>query len=163
LRRYARSGWRSAELAREFAKADDVYFDAVSGITMPRWTEGRITLLGDAASCVSLFGDGSSLAMVGAETLADALIRSASDAPAALIAYECSHRTRVMPRLQRMGRAGHFMVPRTALGLMLRNVALRGLRVVGPMALSRRTGMDALESDDFRANRAAIRSKIIAL
>ena len=59
---------------------------------MPSWSHGRITLLGDAASCVSLFGDGSSSAMEGAATLAESLTSSPKDIPAALAKYESAHR-----------------------------------------------------------------------
>ena len=44
---------------------------------MSSWSRGRVTLLGDAASCVSLFGDGSSSAMEGAATLAASLATTA--------------------------------------------------------------------------------------
>ena len=44
------------------------------------WTRGRVTLVGDAASCVSLLaGQGSALAMVGAYILAGELHRSHGD------------------------------------------------------------------------------------
>jgi 2-polyprenyl-6-methoxyphenol hydroxylase-like FAD-dependent oxidoreductase len=33
---------------------------------MPAWSRGRVVLAGDAASCLSLFGGGSSLAIAGA-------------------------------------------------------------------------------------------------
>jgi 2-polyprenyl-6-methoxyphenol hydroxylase-like FAD-dependent oxidoreductase len=70
---YAGAGWRVPELLDRVIVADDLYFDSVSRIEVPTWSRGRIGLVGDAASCVSLFGDGSSLAMIGAFTLADSL------------------------------------------------------------------------------------------
>jgi 2-polyprenyl-6-methoxyphenol hydroxylase-like FAD-dependent oxidoreductase len=69
---YAGGGWRVPELLARLPEAD-LYFDSVSRVHLPGWTRGRITLLGDAASCVSLFGDGSSLAMAGAYSLASSL------------------------------------------------------------------------------------------
>ena len=77
------------ELLGRVRAADDLYFDSVSRVQVPTWSRGRIGLVGDAASCVSLFGDGSSLAMVGAFTLADAL---GDDIPAGLRAYDARHR-----------------------------------------------------------------------
>jgi hypothetical protein len=47
--------------------APDFYFDSVSQIEMARWSQGRITLVGDACGCPSLLsGKGSTLAMAGA-------------------------------------------------------------------------------------------------
>jgi 2-polyprenyl-6-methoxyphenol hydroxylase-like FAD-dependent oxidoreductase len=62
---YAGAGWRVPELLDRVRAADDLYFDSVSRVQMPTWSRGRVGLVGDAASCVSLFGDGSSLAMAG--------------------------------------------------------------------------------------------------
>lgn len=54
--------------------ADDLFFDAVSQIRMPRWSEGRVALVGDAAFAPSfLTGQGTSLALVGAYMLAHSL------------------------------------------------------------------------------------------
>ena len=70
---YAGVGWRVPELVERLRTADDMYFDSVSRVRMDRWSRGRIVLLGDAASCVSLFGEGSSLAIAGGAALADAV------------------------------------------------------------------------------------------
>ena len=44
---------------------------------MPKWSRGRIALLGDAAYCVSLMaGQGSALAMVGAYVLAGEMAKA---------------------------------------------------------------------------------------
>lgn len=75
---YAGLGWRVPELLELVRAADDLYFDSVSRVHVPQWSRGRVTLVGDAASCVSLFGDGSTLAMIGAFTLADALSETTS-------------------------------------------------------------------------------------
>ncbi|MET3721208.1 MULTISPECIES: hypothetical protein [unclassified Arthrobacter] len=67
------------DLRGQVCAADDLYFDAVSQVRLPGRSRGRVTLLGDAASCVSLVGDGSSLAMTGATTLAGALAGTPGD------------------------------------------------------------------------------------
>jgi 2-polyprenyl-6-methoxyphenol hydroxylase-like FAD-dependent oxidoreductase len=54
----------------------------------PRWSQGRVALLGDAAFCASPVGGGSaSLALIGAYVLAAELSRT-SDHRAALARYE---------------------------------------------------------------------------
>ncbi|MFB9837063.1 FAD-dependent monooxygenase [Actinoallomurus acaciae] len=77
---FADGGWRVPELLDRARAAEDLYFDSVSQVVLSPWSAGRITLLGDAAASVSLFGDGSSLAMAGALTLADALAAAAGAA-----------------------------------------------------------------------------------
>jgi 2-polyprenyl-6-methoxyphenol hydroxylase-like FAD-dependent oxidoreductase len=123
---YAGAGWRVPQLLDRLRDADDVYFDAVSKVVLPTWTTGRVTLVGDAASCVSLLGDGSSLAMAGAHTLAEALA-AGPDHAEALRRYEARHRTRVEPRQRNIGRAAALLVPKTRLGLRARNLASRAL------------------------------------
>jgi len=92
---------------------------------MSSWSRGRVTLLGDAASCVSLFGDGSSSAMEGAATLAASLAASPHDIPDALARYESAHRAVTRPRQRGVWIASHLLIPRSRLGMTLRDQALR--------------------------------------
>ncbi len=120
---YRGLGWRVPELVARFEAADDVFFDAVAVVDPPTWHRGRVALVGDAASCVSLLGDGSSLAIVGAHTLAAAL---ADGTPAEAFArYEATHRARVKPKQRGVGTAASVLVPRTKRGLATRNLAAR--------------------------------------
>jgi 2-polyprenyl-6-methoxyphenol hydroxylase-like FAD-dependent oxidoreductase len=124
---YAGAGWRVPELLDRVRDADDLYFDAVSTVRLPTWSNGRITLVGDAASCVSLLGDGSSLAMAAAYALAEALATH-GDHVEALRRYETQHRARVEPKQRNIGRAAAMLVPKTRLGVAVRNLAARALR-----------------------------------
>jgi 2-polyprenyl-6-methoxyphenol hydroxylase-like FAD-dependent oxidoreductase len=124
---YAGAGWRLPHLLDQVRAADDLYFDAVSKVQLPSWSKGRITLVGDAASCVSLLGDGSSLAMAGAYTLAEALAAHRDHASAFRL-YETQHRTLVEPKQRNIGRAAAMLVPKTRLGLTVRNLAARAMR-----------------------------------
>ena len=81
-----------AEAVVRVRKAGDLYCDAVSRVRLPQWSQGPVTLVGDAASCVPLFGDGSSHAMVGAHTLAEELTATPGDLAAAVQRYEQRHR-----------------------------------------------------------------------
>lgn len=122
---YRAAGWRSRELLDRYLAATDVYFDAVTHIRVPHWSTGQATLLGDAASCVSLFGEGSSSAISGAATLADAIQAASGDLPAALRTYEARHR-RIVRSRQRGARMGsHLVVPSTRPGITIRNIGLR--------------------------------------
>jgi len=75
---------------RILAQLDDapMYFDAIGQVRAPRWSKGRVALLGDAAFCPSpVGGGGSSLALIGAYVLAGELSR-ADDPRSALTRYE---------------------------------------------------------------------------
>ncbi|MGA8328275.1 MAG: FAD-dependent monooxygenase, partial [Mycobacterium sp.] len=76
--------------ARILARLDNapMYFDAIGQVRAPRWSTGRVALLGDAAFCPSpVGGGGSSLALIGAYVLAGELSRT-DDLRAALVRYE---------------------------------------------------------------------------
>jgi len=122
---YAQDGWCVPELLTRVATTSDLYFDSVSRVQIAPWHRGRIVLVGDAASCVSLVGDGSSLAMIAAATLARALSEE-RDPTAAFARYEARHRRLVDPRRRAFPLATAFLVPKTALGIAARN-AVAGL------------------------------------
>jgi 2-polyprenyl-6-methoxyphenol hydroxylase-like FAD-dependent oxidoreductase len=83
---------------------------------------GRVTLVGDAASCVSLFGDGSSLAIRGAYTLADFVV---GDIAAGLRRYEAQHRRHTAAKERDVRLNAGVIVPATATGIAVRNLAAR--------------------------------------
>lgn len=113
------------ELLDQVRAAQDMYFDSVSRVRLRQWSKGRVALLGDAGSSVSLFGDGSTLAIAGARTLAAELARTPGDPGTALRRYEQRHRALAEPK-QRWARAGAAMiVPSTRLGITVRDTALR--------------------------------------
>jgi 2-polyprenyl-6-methoxyphenol hydroxylase-like FAD-dependent oxidoreductase len=66
-----------------------VYRDTIAQVEMPSIVKGRVALMGDAAHCPTFMsGMGSSLALQGAQAMAQALEQHAPDVPAALAAYE---------------------------------------------------------------------------
>ncbi|MDN5914354.1 MAG: FAD-dependent oxidoreductase [Pseudonocardia sp.] len=126
---YRGMGWRVPELLDRARTADDLWFDTVSRVRLPRWSRGRTVLVGDAASCVSLLGEGSSLAIAGAATLAGALATGPVDT--ALRTYEHTHRRLTMPKQHGVGPLSHLLVPATEGGIALRNLAVRCWRSAG--------------------------------
>lgn len=124
LEAYRDAGWRVPELLERVRAADDLYFDAVSRVRLARWSSGRVVLAGDAASCVSLFGEGSSLAMVGARTLARAL-EEIPDHAGAFQRYEDVHRATSRPKQRGSAVAARILVPATRPGIAVRNLGLR--------------------------------------
>lgn len=120
---YADLGWQVPHLLKRMRDTDDLFFDAVSIVDLPTWTRGRVTLLGDAASCLSLLGDGSSLAIAGAHTLATALTER--DHTTAFAEYETTQRALVAPRRRGFRLSAAVLVPRTRFGLATRNLTAR--------------------------------------
>jgi 2-polyprenyl-6-methoxyphenol hydroxylase-like FAD-dependent oxidoreductase len=122
---YRGDGWHVPALLEEMQTTDDLYFDSVSRVHIGSWAQGRVVLVGDAASCVSLLGDGSTLAMIGAYTLAEALARHSGDYALAYREYEAQHRRLVEPKQRWMTLGASLLVPRTSTGIAMRNAALR--------------------------------------
>ena len=127
--RYAGRGWRSAELVAAARAAEDLYFDTVNQVSVPTWSRGRVVLLGDSASSITILGEGCSMAVAGAGALADALAGT-DDVDAAVTAYERDHRPRVTAAQRGAGYGASVLVPRTARGIGLRNLLVRVARRV---------------------------------
>ncbi|NRQ38915.1 monooxygenase [Nonomuraea sp. NN258] len=123
---YGDIGWAAPEALRQLPGDESVYFDSISQMVLPRWSQGRIVLLGDAAWCVSLFaGYGSSLAVGGADLLGDMLAAHVDDVPAALAACEAQLQPEA-ERKQRLGRrVKGLYAPADPFRLWLRDLPLR--------------------------------------
>ncbi|MGH8327733.1 MAG: hypothetical protein ACRET2_13335 [Steroidobacteraceae bacterium] len=129
---FADSGWETQEILAALETAGDFYLDRVSQVVMPNWTRGRLALLGDACACPSLLaGEGSSMAMAEAYTLAGELLVSGGDHERAFRDYG----QRLRPHVERKqkgarGFAASF-VPKSAFGLWLRNASLNATTRLG--------------------------------
>lgn len=131
-RRYAGGGGETEAMLAALAAADELYLDRVSQIVMPGWTRGRVALIGDASACPSLLaGEGSSMAMAEAYTLAGELAAAGGEYGRAFGAYEA----RLRPYVERKqkgarGFAASF-VPKTATRLWLQNLAINAVTRLG--------------------------------
>ncbi|MFE9701850.1 FAD-dependent monooxygenase [Streptomyces sp. NPDC005930] len=120
------AGWKVPDILAALHDADDVFFDAVGQIRMPRWSHGRVALLGDAAHAPSfLTGQGTSLALVGAYHLARSL--AGRDHAEGFTAYEHGTRDLVTRTQDRVGEGAGTLFPATRQALERRNERLRGL------------------------------------
>lgn len=82
------AGWHAPTVAAALAEASDLYFDELVRIDMPDVSNGRVVLLGDAASCGSpMTGQGTATAIIGAYLLAARLAETPEDASGALRRY----------------------------------------------------------------------------
>ncbi len=124
---FAGEGWEVPRMVEAMREADDLFFDVVSQIHLPRWSEGRVALVGDAAHAPSfLTGQGTSLALVGAYMLGQALA-TIPDHAAAFAAYESRSRDFVERNQALVSEGKATLFPTTAEALAQRNAALRQL------------------------------------
>jgi 2-polyprenyl-6-methoxyphenol hydroxylase-like FAD-dependent oxidoreductase len=130
-------GWRVPEMLGAMRATGQLYFDSVSKIIVADWARGRTALVGDASSCVSLFGDGTTLAIARAYALAGAL--ASTDHARAFRLYQTRHGKMVAGRQRNVARVASILVPRTEFGIALRNrvVALAGSAQAGAKRLRR--------------------------
>jgi 2-polyprenyl-6-methoxyphenol hydroxylase-like FAD-dependent oxidoreductase len=128
---FAGAGWQVPELLRRVGAAPDFYFDPVSQIRMPKWTDGRVALVGDAAACPALLsGEGTSLALIGACLLAGELAAAGGDHRAAFDRYEAELTPYVHRAQGRAARGARMLIPTTRAGLAVRDLALRLLPLI---------------------------------
>ncbi|MBB4155029.1 2-polyprenyl-6-methoxyphenol hydroxylase-like FAD-dependent oxidoreductase [Sphingomonas jinjuensis] len=117
--RFADAGWQAARVLEGLATTDDFYFDVLRQVRMPRWSNGRVALTGDAAWCATpIAGIGTTLAVTGAYVLAAELLRH-DDPATAFAAYERAMRPMVeegqgVPKI-----APRLMNPHSRLGIRL--------------------------------------------
>lgn len=140
-------GWIVPRVLAACPDADRLYYDQVVQIEVPRWSSGRVVLVGDSGQAVSLLGgQGASIGIAGAWLLAEKLVRAAS-VEEALTDWERVWRP-VVAEKQRVARSGaQWFLPssrarRRARRLALRLAALPGLDGVLTRGLVGRAGGD---------------------
>ncbi|MEU4215944.1 FAD-dependent monooxygenase [Actinoplanes sp. NPDC026623] len=127
--RFAGLGWQVPRLLEALRAADDVYFDSMGQVELPRWSAGRVVLLGDAAYCPSpAAGQGTSMALVGAYVLAGELAAAAGEHRTAFERYESVLRPYVEQNLAFGRKMAGDMVPGGRLSLAVRNYGMRTLK-----------------------------------
>jgi 2-polyprenyl-6-methoxyphenol hydroxylase-like FAD-dependent oxidoreductase len=116
--------WEIPRMVEAMLTSNDLFFDVVSQIHLPRWSQGRVALVGDAAHAPSfLTGQGSSLALVGAYMLAGALATH-DDHTTAFAAYEKNTREFVELNQALVSEGEAAMFPSTPEALERRNKML---------------------------------------
>ncbi len=122
-------GWERDRLIDQIDTAPDFYFDCCSQVHLPRWSQGNVGLVGDAAFCASpMSGHGTTIALVGAYVLAGELARAGDDHAAGLASYERAVRPWI-EEVQAFGAVnGKTMTPDTQAGAGSSCPTTRGTR-----------------------------------
>lgn len=106
------------------AQPEGFYLDHLMQVHLPRWHQGRLVLLGDAAHCLTLAsGRGASMAITGAWLLAEELARSGD--VAALGRYDARLRPDIDILQALAPRMASWYVPLTRRSWHLRNLFMR--------------------------------------
>ncbi|GAA0941075.1 FAD-dependent monooxygenase [Pseudonocardia zijingensis] len=122
---YRSLGWLVPRALAACPPSSEVFYDQVAQIELPRWSSGRVTLLGDACAAVSLLaGQGASLGIAGAYVLAEELA-SAPSVEAGLERYERVWRPVVLDRQEVGRRAARWFLPASRGQVLLRRAILR--------------------------------------
>ncbi|MFI5615221.1 FAD-dependent oxidoreductase [Amycolatopsis sp. NPDC051903] len=128
---YGGLGWIAPRVLAACPPNDEMYYDQVAQIVMPRWSSGHVVLVGDAGYAVSLLaGMGASLGIGGAYVLAEQVARAAS-VPDALATYERLWRPVVTDKQESAHGSARWFLPRSRAELLLRRAALRLFRLPG--------------------------------
>ncbi|GAN59799.1 oxidoreductase [Acetobacter cibinongensis] len=116
----------------DLSATDDFLFDSVQMVKMPRWSKGRVLLLGDSAWCLTLYsGMGASAGMIGGQALGEALTAHPHDMDAALKKFEA----RMRPFVRKHQR---FIALRSQLFVPSNRISLWGRRVLWQILLRSR-------------------------
>jgi 2-polyprenyl-6-methoxyphenol hydroxylase-like FAD-dependent oxidoreductase len=157
--RFTGMGWQVPRFLEVLRDTRDVYFDSLSQVEVPRYSAGRVALLGDAAHCPSpSAGQGTSMALVGAYLLAGELAAAGGDHRAAFDSYEARLRPYVEHNLAFGVKMAGDMVPGGRLSLAVRNYGMRTLKynplkrqIIDKVTQPLRDAADAIELPSYPA------------
>ena len=122
--RFVDAGWQASRVRAGMDVTKDFYFDVLRQVRMPRWSKGRVVLVGDAAWCVTpLGGIGTTLAVTGAYVLAGEMMLH-DDLSVAFAGYEQAMRPMVKQGQSIPKFVPKLANPRTRLGIVLAHRAL---------------------------------------
>ncbi len=127
-REFDRGGWITSRVLQDLDDRTPMFYDALTQIVMPRWSIGRVCLIGDACGCLTLVaGQGSHMAMAGAYVLATELSRRPDDHASAFAAYERFFKPLVRRKQDEAARLATRFVPSAGSWTWLRRLALRAI------------------------------------
>lgn len=127
-------GWEAKRVLEGMYQSDDFYFDQIAQVKLPKWTNGRCVLVGDAGFAPTpISGQGTSLAIASAYVLAGELSRLglSVDIPTALENYEKVLRPLVEKAQNIPSAAPQIANPQTSWGIWALETAVWGVQKSG--------------------------------
>ena len=150
---FADAGWQMERLLDGMKEAPDFYFQVIQQIRMSKWSNSRIVCLGDSAFApTALTGMGTSLAIVGAYTLAGELSKlNEGDHPSkALESYESIFRPFVEETQKIPSFIPSVMHPETAWKRWLLQRSMSGIaKIVTTTWVAKRLPNPDIQNDGF--------------
>lgn len=121
---FENTGWQAKRILAGMDESKDFYMSRAAQVKLPKWTNGRAVVIGDAATAT--FGIGTSLAIESAFLLAGEIskIGSHDDVPPALEAYEAVFRELHKKAGDMPSWFPQAAFPQTSWGLWLRDTLL---------------------------------------
>jgi 2-polyprenyl-6-methoxyphenol hydroxylase-like FAD-dependent oxidoreductase len=117
-------GWITPLLLAD-APAKDIFMDTVTQIKMSQWYNGRVALVGDACSCMTLIsGQGASMALGSAYILAESLQQN-EDFTTAFRVYQNQVQPEIETRQEKARDFAKAFVPGSELGLQVQKVVMK--------------------------------------
>ncbi len=131
-KQYSESHPQTRHCLQQLPDDEPLFFDNLTMVTLPKWSQGRVLLLGDAAHCLTLLsGQGAGMAMMSAYILAEKLKQYPVDE--ALQHHEQQLRPAITNLQQRSRDIAPWFIPATPRSFRLRNLILKWLpkRIIG--------------------------------
>ena len=123
---YSGLGWETPRVMEQMMRSENFYSDELMQVKLPKWSQNRVVLLGDAAWAPTPFtGEGNQLAIIGAWVLAQELSRNRN--PVAFEMYEKRLRSYVenAQNIPLGGYAPYIFTPQTSWGIWLFRTTFR--------------------------------------
>lgn len=115
-------GWEMPRILKGMMLAENFYSEELVQVKLPRWSKGKVVLVGDAAWAPTPFtGQGNQLAIIGAWVLAQEMRKNQAEPVLAFETYE-GRLGKYVEECQQIplgGRAPYLCAPQTALGIWL--------------------------------------------
>ncbi len=103
---------------------EPLLFASLTMINLPKWSQGRVVLIGDAAHCLTLLsGQGAGIAMASAYLLAESLVKQGIDR--GLVDHEARLRPVVLRLQQRSRKLATWFIPASKSSFWLRNTIIK--------------------------------------
>jgi 2-polyprenyl-6-methoxyphenol hydroxylase-like FAD-dependent oxidoreductase len=141
---YGGMGWHTPAVLEQLPAS--IFMDALTQITMPRWYDRRVVLVGDACGATTpTSAQGVSMAMVGGYLLADSLRAHPKSHEAAFARYQATLRPQVRHRQRNARWFARGLVPATRQGLTAQKILMRVvMREAFTGVLRRQFGADTI-------------------